>query len=93
MRELKNKVLQLLGGLVMEKKDDKWIVSMGRVSWWMVFIPAIVIWMSSGAALDDKDPMKDISPNHLSVIVMMAGYNFGKKVVDSVGTAIKDRAR
>lgn len=84
MAELKNKIRQLFGSLFMEKNKDEWVASIGRVSWWLVFIPAIFIWASSGGSLDAGEATKDISPNHLSVLVLLAGYNFGKKVMDSV---------
>lgn len=74
----KEKVLQFFGGLIMEKKDGKYVISIGRVAWWMAFLPAVAIWISSGGSLEAGEALKDISPNHFSILVVLAGYNFGK---------------
>lgn len=82
---VRRKVLQLLGGLIMEKNDDGlYVVSIGRVAWWMAFLPAIGIWIAGGGKLDAGDAVKDISPNHFNMLVLLAGYNFGKKLTDTV---------
>ena len=82
----KHKCIQFLGGLVMEKNDEgRYVASMGRISWWIAFIPAVYIWVSSRGMLSGAgDPLKDISPNHLNILIMLAGYNFGKKAIDVV---------
>lgn len=80
------RAIQFVGGLFMERKDDgEWVISIGRVSWWLAFSPALYIWISSGGLLEEGNPMKDISPNHLTILMTLAGYNFGKKVADTVG--------
>ena len=81
----KQKALQLLGGLLMEKnKDGIWTISLGRVSFWAVFVPALIIWISGNGLLSDGISLKDISPNHLTVLLTLAAYNFGKKLTDTV---------
>lgn len=82
--DFKHKCIQFFGGLLMEKNDEgHYVASMGRISWWIAFIPAVHIWMTSGGMLEAGEALKDISPNHLNVLIMLAGYNFGKKVVDA----------
>jgi hypothetical protein len=81
----KQKAIQLFGGLLMEKNSDGvWTISLGRVSFWLAFLPALVIWVSGNGALEEGVSLKDISPNHLTVLLTLAGYNFGKKVADTV---------
>lgn len=80
----KHKCIQFFGGLLMEKNDDgHYVASMGRISWWIAFLPAIHIWASGKGLLSDGEALKDISPNHLNVLVMLAAYNFGKKAIDA----------
>lgn len=82
----KKKLLYLFGSLIMEKdKAGEWVMSSGRVSWWLALLPALYIWLSSGGKLEDGAALKDISPNHLTVILTLAAYNFGKKVVETAG--------
>ena len=79
------KTLQSFGSLFMEKNDkDEWNLSLGRVSFWIVFIPAVYIWVSGNGTLADGISTKDISPNHLAILLTMITYNFGKKVSDVV---------
>jgi hypothetical protein len=81
----KQKAIQLVGGLLMEKNQDGvWTISLGRVSFWLAFVPALVIWISGSGTLEEGVSLKDISPNHLTVLLTLAGYNFGKKVADTV---------
>jgi len=72
---IKKRLIQLFGGLFMERKGDIWAISVGRVSWWLAFTPALQIWILKGGA-------QDIASNHLTILLILAGYNFGKKVVD-----------
>ena len=65
----------------MERKgDDDYVISVGRVAWWLAFLPAVYIWVSGGGTLDAGEALKDISPNHFNILVVLAGYNYGKKV-------------
>ena len=85
-KALAKKALQFVGGLFMERKEDgEWVISIGRVSWWLAFSPALYIWISGGGMLEEGNPMQDITPNHLTILMTLAGYNFGKKVADTVG--------
>lgn len=80
---IKKKLVQLFGGLIMEKDEDGiYVISTGKAAWWLAFIPAIVIWVSSGGKLDAGEALKDISPNHFNILLTLAGYNFAKKAVD-----------
>ena len=82
---IKKKSIQLIGGLFMEKNaKGAWTISLGRVSFWLAFIPALVIWISGYGSLDDGISTKDISPNHLTILLTMITYNFGKKVAGTV---------
>lgn len=81
---IKEKSVRLLGGLLMEKSQDNvWTISLGRISFWLLFIPALVIWVSGDGVLSDGVPVKDISPNHLTLLLTLAAYNFGKKLTDT----------
>lgn len=76
---IKHKIIQLLGGLVMEKNDaGRYVISMGRVAFWMLLLPAIWTWSGYGT-YRDAEVMKDISPNHVTVLLWLLGYNLGKK--------------
>lgn len=55
-------------------------ISLGRVSYWLAFLPSLYIWVYLG---------KDIQPNHLMLIMTLLAYNFGKKGVDAY-TSIKN---
>jgi len=71
----KDLALRFVGGLFMERKGEVWAISVGRVSWWLAFSPALYIWI-------DSVGKQDITPHHLTVLLLLAGYNFGKKVVE-----------
>jgi len=69
----------------MEKNQDGvWTISLGRVSFWLAFAPAVFIWIGGGGILEEGASLKDISPNHLTVLLTLAGYNFSKKAIDTV---------
>lgn len=69
----KDKLMRLLMALLYERKNNQWVISVGRVSWWLAFGPALYIWTWV---------REDITEHHLTVLLLLAGYNFGKKVVD-----------
>lgn len=80
-----HRVFQFVGGLLMEQREDgMWTMSLGRVAWWLAFIPALVIWIKSKGGLSDGISNYDISPNHLTLLLTLAGYNFGKRIIDTV---------
>lgn len=82
---LKHKAVHLFGSLFMEKDEDgTWKVSLARVSFWLAFLPAVVIWCYGRGIMDEGGSRFDISPNHYNTLLMLAGYNFGKKVADTV---------
>lgn len=86
---IKSKILRYGGSLVMEKNSDgEWVMSTGRVSWWLAFLPALYVFLAAFVATGAADAAvstlsRDITPNHLTVILTLAGYNFGKKAVDA----------
>ena len=86
----KDKAVRYLGALVFEKdKTGEWVISIGRVSWWMTFLPALYIFIAafqSTSNVTEAAEMvpRDITPNHLTVLLTLAGYNFGKKVAEVV---------
>lgn len=83
--KFKEMAIQLAGGLLMEKnKDNMWTISLGRVSFWLAFVAALVIWVKGNGSIKDGIPLKDISPNHLTVLLTLAAYNFSKKAMDTV---------
>jgi hypothetical protein len=90
----KKKLMQLLGGLIMEKNEEGiYVVSIGRVSWWMVFIPAIGIWLAGGGNMNTVgDAIKDISPNHFNMLITLAAYNMGKKITDIASKFVSSKS-
>jgi hypothetical protein len=82
--KFKKKALQLIGGLFMENKEGEYVVSVGRVSWWVAFLPAVAIWVSSGGSLEAGEAIKDISPNYFSMLVILAGYNLSKHATGAI---------
>lgn len=79
----KDKALRFVGSLVMEKDaDGMWAMSTGKVSWWISFLPAIYMWMLTDVEIKD---------NHLTVILTLAGYNMGKKLVSSASGLLASR--
>ena len=82
----KHKLIQFVGGLLMEKNDEgHYVASMGRIAFWAVLFPALHIWVSGHGMLEGGEAVKDISPNHLTVLLSLMAYNFGKKITDTVG--------
>lgn len=77
--KFKDLALRFFGGLFMERKGDKWAISVGRVSWWMAFNPALYIWVSTLGK-------QDITDHHMSILVILAGYNMGKKLIEKLKT-------
>jgi hypothetical protein len=84
--ELKLKLIQLLGGLIMERDSEleAHVISLGKVAFWLVFVPALYVWVAGGGKLDAGNAIRDIAPNHLAVLLSLLGYNFGKKAVSAV---------
>ena len=73
--------MRFVGGLFMERKGDIWAISVGRVSWWLAFSPAIYIWVESMGT-------KDIADHHLTVLLLLATYNMGKKGLEILNKKI-----
>jgi len=89
-KSLQDKAMRFSGALVMEKnKQGEWVISIGRVSWWLAFVPALYIFIVAFAATTNVTEAseivaRDITPNHLTILLTLAGYNFGKKIADTV---------
>ena len=66
------KIFYFLSGLIVEGESNK--ISLGRASWWVIFGSAVKILLSGNSITD----------HHLTVLLLLAGYNFGKKVVDKM---------
>lgn len=88
----KTKVVQLFGSLIMERDNKgKWNMSLARLAWWLVFIPALYIWIAGKGIVDvgTGNSAIDISPNHFNVLLVLVGYNFGKKINDTVQSLLQ----
>lgn len=85
-QSVKDKLARYVGALVMEKdSDDRWVISIGRCSWWLAFLPALYIFVAAGTLEAAGEVVsKDITPNHLTILLALATYNFGKKIADTV---------
>lgn len=89
--------LQLLGGLVMEKKDGVWAVSLTRVITWILFGHCLYIWSK---ALEVVDPaagavataavtaMRDVSQGELYTLWGMLGIAGAKVIGAQVTNAV-----
>jgi hypothetical protein len=82
----KLKLIQLLGGLIMERDETtgKYVISLGRLAFWVTFIPAIYIWIYGGGKLIDGVDTRDIADNHLTVLTLLLGYNLGTKITNTI---------
>lgn len=80
-KSVKKTIFTFFGGLVMEKKDGEWTTSIGRISFWLAMCPAIYIWIKGGGSLEAGEAIKDIAPNHLTILLALAGYNMGTKAM------------
>lgn len=82
----KSKLIQLCGGLIMEKDEStgKYVVSLGRLAFWITFLPAIYIWIYGGGKLINGVDTRDIADNHLKILIIIMGYNFGTKITNVV---------
>lgn len=87
--DTKDKAMRFFAALIMERdKKDRWTISIGRVSWWLAFLPALYIFIAafqSTANVTEAAEMvsRDITPNHLTILLTLAGYNFGKKLSET----------
>jgi hypothetical protein len=77
-------LIRLFGGLFMTKHSGNWHISLGKLSFWIVLTPAIVVWCQNIWS----EPIRDISANHIQMIFVLTAYNLGKKVTDVVKTAM-----
>lgn len=89
-KDFQEGLMHYVGALVFEKdKYNSWTISIGRVSWWLAFTPALYIFIAAFAATKDitdaaEMVSRDITPNHLTILLTLAGYNFGKKIAETV---------
>lgn len=65
------KFIKYIGALFMEKKDGQWAISIGRVGWWIAFLPAVYIWIFTAGT-------QDITDHHSTILLILATYNLGK---------------
>lgn len=68
-RIIMSRIANFFVGLVAEKKDKQWRASVGRISWWIAFMPAMYIWLNT---------TMDIQPSHQVILLALATYNLGK---------------
>ena len=74
---IKAKLIQLVGGLIMEKDLDTglFIMSSGKVMLWAVFGAAMEIWVHKNT---------DIPSTMFNMLMVLVSYNLGKKVLPVV---------
>lgn len=73
MKLTKDAFFRLFLNLILEKKEGEWVLSIGRTSWWAVFGVAMKILAAGNGS--------DITSNHLTILLILATYNFGKHVL------------
>jgi len=93
---IKKTALQIFGGLVMDKKDDTWIVSMTKVATWAVLGHCMFIWnkvMEVGETAVQAIAQRDVSQGELYTLWTLLGVGVAKlgakTITDTVG-AIKN---
>lgn len=77
----KERLIRYIGALFMEENKGKWYISIGRISWWLAFSPALYIWI-------DTLGKQDITPHHLTVLLLLAAYNMSKKGLEVIKSKI-----
>ena len=74
------KIVDFFAGIIMEHDDDgSWTISLGRLAFWACFVPAVLIW-AQNVIQPDITKLKDVTPNHLSLLMILLAYNLGKKL-------------
>jgi hypothetical protein len=81
----KKTALQTFGGLVMDKKDGLWIISMTKMATWIVLGHSLYIWnqVQDAAGITRQD----ISQGELYILMSLlgvAGIKIGAKAVTDV---------
>ena len=76
----------MAGSLVMERDENgEWVMSLNRVAFWLVLLPALGIWVYGGGKLSaDGQDLRDVSEGHLNILLSLIAINFGKKSLDTV---------
>jgi hypothetical protein len=64
--------MRCLAGLFVGNRPGS--LSLGRITLWLVFIPALVMWLRQ----------KDITQSHFEFLVIIVGYNLGSKFIKSL---------
>lgn len=90
-KSFKDKLLSLFGGLILEKKDDgKYIISLGRIAFWLSFVPALVIWWSGikystgTGIIQTNQTLLDLPPSLSNFLLTITGYNLTKHIGNTV---------
>ncbi len=76
----KDKAMRLMFALFCERVRGKWVVSVGRVSWWLSFIPALYIWL----LCPGEGVVSDITDHHMTLLITLAAYNLGKHGLEAM---------
>ena len=66
---------RILLPFIMERKGKVWATSLGIVSWWITLGSAMYTWLWLN---------KEIQDNHFWLLTILAGYNFGKKIMEKI---------
>lgn len=78
------KLLQFVGGLFMEQKDGKWVASLGRLSFWIVFAHVMYFFQTG----------QEVAADEMSIFYALLGYQgvkIGKGMVTEGAAAWKGK--
>ena len=74
------------GTFFMEQKKNKWVMSLGRTSFIILFALAFYMWATFLGVGSVTLP-----PDMLKLLMVLASYNFGSKVAEIVKSYIKEK--
>ena len=95
---IKDMFIRYCGALVLERdRKDRWVISTGKVAFWLAFLPALYIFIDAFLATKNittsgQMVSRDITPNHLTILLSLMGYNLSKKVADVAHKVIDNKS-
>ena len=87
----KKVALQVFGGLLMDKKDEIWIVSMTKTATWVLLVHSLYVWnqVNEAAGVITR---QDIGQGELYILMSLlgvTGIKIGAKAVNDVFAKIQ----
>lgn len=89
-RSIKKAILQVVGGLVAEKKDNIWVISMTKTATWVLLGHCLYVWNRTVEVADATSKM-DVSQGELYTLWALLGIvgvvKIGAKTVNDAVAA------